>query len=95
MPHRDPAGRKGQLARAADSIPSNIAEGCGAASQRDFARYLDGAIKSSTEAERQLIAVQKRGWITKTQCDELIDEVTQIRKMIFSLRKRVLASLGN
>src|SRR6185369_5064521 len=66
MPYRDPAGRKGQLARAADSIPSNIAEGCGAASQRDFARFLDAAIKSSTETERQLLAVYKRGWLTKT-----------------------------
>ena len=95
MPHRDPAGRKGQLARAADSIPSNIAEGCGAASQRDFARYLDAAIKSSTETERQLLAVHKRGWITKAQCDDLIEEVTQIRKMIISLRKKILASLGD
>jgi len=95
MPYRDPAGRKGQLARAADSIPSNIAEGCGAASQRDFARFLDAAIKSSTETERQLLAVRKRGWLTKIQCDELVDEVTQIRKMIVSLRKKVLATFGS
>jgi four helix bundle protein len=93
MPHRDPAGRKGQLARAADSIPTNIAEGCGAASQRDFARYLDNAIKSTTETERHLITVGKRGWLTRAECDALVEEVVEIRRMIYALRKKVLADL--
>ena len=42
---------KSQLARSAESIPSNIAEGCGAATNREFSRFLDIAIKSTSELE--------------------------------------------
>lgn len=42
-----------QVIRAAESIVFNIAEGCGATSQREFARFLGISIKSSFELEAQ------------------------------------------
>lgn len=42
---------KAQLTAAADSIKDTIAEGCGAATKKDFARFLDMSIKSANEAE--------------------------------------------
>ena len=45
---------KSQLIRAADSIVSNIVEGCGAATRREFARYLDISIKSGAELDYRL-----------------------------------------
>ena len=42
---------RGQLARAADSIESNIVEGCGADTNKEFARFLDMSIKSANETE--------------------------------------------
>ena len=45
---------KAQMRRAADSIPSNIVEGCAAASRKEFARYLDISIKSASEIDYQL-----------------------------------------
>ena len=38
---------KSQLTRAADAIGASIAEGCGAASPKEFGRYLDISIKST------------------------------------------------
>jgi four helix bundle protein len=45
---------KAQITSAAESIVINIVEGCGTDSQREFARYLDIAIKSSKELEAEL-----------------------------------------
>ena len=54
FPRSGYADMKSQLTRAAESIPSNIVEGCAAASRREFARYLDISIKSTSEAEYRL-----------------------------------------
>ena len=42
------------MVRSAESIADNIAEGCGAATNAEFARYLDMTIKSSSELENQI-----------------------------------------
>jgi four helix bundle protein len=43
-----------QIVAAAESIPFNIAEGCGASSQKEFARFLEISIKSANELEAEL-----------------------------------------
>ena len=45
---------KAQLVSGTESIPTNIVEGCGASSRKEFARYLDISIKSTFEVEYQL-----------------------------------------
>ena len=82
---------KSQLGRAADSIATNIVEGCGAASQREFARYLDIAIKSANETEYHLIAAADRGAVDAGEATVLGAEVIEIRRMTYGLRKRILA----
>jgi len=94
LPKTCPAGRKAQLIESSESVPANIAEGCGAASQREFARFLDNAIKSSTETENHLIAIRDKQQAPKEECDSHIDEISQIRRMTYSLRKKVRANLG-
>ena len=42
---------KSQMVTSAESIVNTIVEGCGAATQREFARFLDISIKSATELE--------------------------------------------
>jgi len=46
---------------AAESVPFNIVEGCGGHSQKDFARFLDNSIKSSSELEYQLFLAKDYG----------------------------------
>ena len=60
FPRREYVSLRAQLSRAADSIPANIVEGCGAATQREFARYLDIAIKSASETHHHLLAAADR-----------------------------------
>jgi four helix bundle protein len=51
-------GLKDQIRRASVSIPSNIAEGSGRTSNKEFIRFLEIAISSSYELETQLILAQ-------------------------------------
>jgi four helix bundle protein len=81
---------KTQLTRAADSIASNMVEGCGAATQREFARYLDISIKSATETEHHLLVARDRGALPADRSQALSSEVIEIRRMSYSLRKKIL-----
>lgn len=73
-----------QINRCALSIPSNIAEGAGRNSDKDFARFLNISVGSSYELETQLILIEK---IFKLDTKELIVSVTEVQRMLFSLIK--------
>lgn len=83
---------KGQILRAADSVPTNIAEGCGADSKADFAKFLDSAIKSSNETESHLTTVRDLGLIAADTCRRLAAETIEIRKMTYVYRQKVIRS---
>ena len=83
---------KTQLLRASDSIVSNIVEGCGAASRREFARYLDISIKSASEVDYRLQLARDDGCLRYATWRDLADEVVRIRKMVFALRRTVLSA---
>jgi four helix bundle protein len=84
FPRRGFAELKSQLTRAADSIATNIVEGCGATSQRQFARFLAIAIKSASEAEHHLLTAYHRAGLSSEEHARLSEEVTRIRKMLFA-----------
>jgi four helix bundle protein len=84
------AGLRSQLTRAADSIAATIVEGCGAASARDFARFLDMSIKSASETEYHLISAHDRRLLNDKDWQQLSNEVIEIRRMTIVYRKRVL-----
>ena len=83
---------KSQILRATDSIVSNIVEGCGAATRKEFARYLDISIKSTSEVDYQLEFARDLGVITHDVWKPLAREVIEIRKMLSALRRSVLAA---
>ena len=55
FPHDERFGLTGQLRRAAASIPTNIAEGCGRDSERELARFMSIAAGYASEVEYQLL----------------------------------------
>ena len=83
---------RSQLTRAADAIAANIVEGCGAATNKEFARFLDISIKSDNELEYHLLESRDLELLDSTIWQGFNDETIEIRKMIFGYRKRVLAS---
>jgi len=81
---------RAQLTTAADSIADNIVEGCGASTNKDFARFLDMSIKSANETEYHLLKARDLGLIGQDEWQKLTAETVEIRKMIYVYRKKVL-----
>lgn len=79
-----------QIRRCAVSIPSNIAEGAGRNTNRDFNQFLGIATASSYELETQLIIAQRLEIITKEQIDNLIPELHSIQKRIYKFKQSLM-----
>lgn len=93
--HRADAGPlKTQISRSSESIPNNIVEGCFAATQKEFARFLDISIKSSGETEYQLQTARDRGLLGERNWRTLSEDTIEVRRMLVGLRKKVLRDLS-
>ncbi|HEY0055498.1 MAG TPA: four helix bundle protein [Pedobacter sp.] len=79
-----------QLNRCSCSIPSNIAEGSGKTTKLHFAQYLTTALTSSFEAETQLLICERRQYGQKEKLDKCLELISEIQRMIFSFREKVL-----
>lgn len=60
-----------QLKRAASSIPTNIAEGSGSSSKKDFSHYLAISIKSTYETVSLLHLALQQGYVSLQTRDKL------------------------
>ena len=76
-----------QMRRAAVSIPSNIAEGCARATDKEAIRFLDIAIGSLAELDTQLVISQELGLINDNPCE---DNINKISALIIGLKKYLL-----
>jgi four helix bundle protein len=82
----------GQLTRSAESIPFNIVEGCGATSQKEFARFLDISIKSTFELQYQLRLARDYELLSHREWNDLSRDDVDVRRMLCGLRRKVLAT---
>ena len=78
-----------QLRRAVVSIPTNIAEGQGRATRRDFANFLTIARSSVLEVETLLSVAQRRGYIGDEKVGAAFSMTTEVGKMLLALRSRI------
>jgi four helix bundle protein len=88
-------GLTSQMRRAAVSIPSNIAEGCGRDSQVELARFVHIAGGSASELEYQLILAHDLGYIGNENYPELNSEINEIKRMLNGFEKAVQANSKN
>lgn len=95
MPRTDYRGLQTQMTRAAESILFNIVEGCGCRSRREFARFLDISIKSTSELECQLELAKDYGALTTLDYQPLAAEVVHLRRMLCAFRAKVLTAAAS
>ena len=82
LPKEEQYGLINQIQRAAVSVPSNIAEGCGRKYKKELVRFLHFSIGSLCEVETQLYLIMDLEYANKEYVMKLINEVIEIRKMI-------------
>jgi four helix bundle protein len=87
------ASLKNQIFTAALSIPANIAEGRRKGSDKEFARYLGIAIGSASELESHLMFARDAHLIPETDFVSLVSQTIVVRKMLYSLSKRLSTPL--
>lgn len=76
-----------QIRRCAISIPSNIAEGAGRGSKKDFNHFLNIAAGSLYELETQLIISFDLDYISQENFDTMISDLNRVGRLINGLKK--------
>jgi four helix bundle protein len=67
------------------SVPTNIVEGSGQRSGADFARFLRFSLNSTSELEYHLIAARDLRAHREQQAAPVIDQVIEVRRMLYGL----------
>jgi four helix bundle protein len=85
FPSSETYGLSSQIRRAAVSIPSNIAEGQGRNSSKEFKQFLSVSLGSLAELETQLIIAKEINYLGKEELNPLLLALDHIRKMVRAL----------
>jgi len=89
FPREEIYGLTSQIRRSAVSIPSNIAEGQGRLSQREFKHFLSIARGSNSELQTQLEIARALGFGESTMIDEAEILSHEVGKMLFALLESI------
>lgn len=93
FPSEEQFGLRSQIRRAAVSIPSNIVEGCGRATDSEYLRFLDIAFGSLRELSYQLDLSRRLGFVTRENfenCHPTLVETDKVLAALIHARRRAL-----
>lgn len=82
FPKYEQYGLTSQLRRCSVSIPSNISEGAGRATNGQFRQFLEFSMGSINEAQTQIELARRFGYLNEGDNEHLLNEALQIYKMI-------------
>jgi four helix bundle protein len=85
FPKEELYGLRGQLRKAATSVPSNIAEGQGRRSDGAFAHHLSIAHGSLREVETQVLLAGRFGYLDQDQSKRLLEQAAEVGRLISGL----------
>ena len=89
FPIEEKFGMVSQMTRAAVSIPSNIAEGAGRNSDKDFAHFISIAIGSLYELNTQIVLSERLGYINQSQSQELQKKLDNLQRKSVSFKSKL------
>ena len=87
FPKEEKYGLTSQTRRSAVSVPSNIAEGAGRNSDKEFSHFLGISNGSSYELQTQLIISNKLNLLSDTTIKTLLYRIDEIQKMNYGFQK--------
>jgi len=88
-PREELFGLTSQMRRAAASIPTNIAEGCGRRSEADLARFMDMSRGSASELTYQMILSRDLEYLAHDVAEKVMVELDEIGRMITSYSRQL------
>jgi four helix bundle protein len=91
FPRQETYGLASQIRRAASSIPSNIAEGCGREGDPELARFCVIARGSASELEYQLLLARDLKLIQPVDYENLSAQTVEIKRMLTVLLQKLTA----
>lgn len=94
FPKSEVYGLTNQIRRAVVSVPSNISEGCGKRTDKDFVRYLYNALGSAKEVKCQLMIAVRLGFLDKNKSVLVIDMTDKVSGMLMKFIKYVCEEGG-
>ncbi|MCP4460770.1 MAG: four helix bundle protein [Cytophagales bacterium] len=89
FPDKEKFGLISQMRRCSVSIPSNIAEGAGRISDKEFNNFLSYSLGSAFELETRLLLSVRLEFVKEEKVRNILSELESICKMIHSLKKRI------
>ena len=87
FPKEEIYGLTSQIRRAVISISSNVAEGAGRPSEKDFARFVDIGMGSLNETESLLIVAHKLGFINSEAYVSTRSKTEELGRILNGLKK--------
>lgn len=91
FPKAEQYGLTSQVRRSSASIAANIAEGCGRTGAAELSRYLSVALGSASELEYHLLLARDLDILETSVFQRLDGEVTQVKRMLTSLIRKLKA----
>ena len=85
FPKHELYGITSQIRRAAVSIPSNIAEGYGRKTTKEYIQFLYVAYGSICELETQVLLSGDLGYFSRGESQKLQDRIAEVERMLKAL----------
>jgi len=90
FPKEEIYGLTSQLKRAAVSVPSNIAEGQGRKSTREFIHHLSIAYGSLMEVETQILIAVRLGYLSREDAVPISEQTSEVGRLINGLSNALI-----
>ena len=91
FPKEELFGLTSQIRRSCESIPANIAEGCGRSGSAELSRFLQIAMGSASELEYHLLLSHDLKLLSGLQYKHLSGELIEVKRMLTSLIQKLKA----
>lgn len=89
FPKEEIFGLTSQIRRSSVSIPSNIAEGSGRESDKDFLRFLNISTGSLFEMQTQLEIAKNIAYLNQEEFNNLYEDSREVERMLVAFIKKI------
>ncbi len=89
FPKEEIFGLTSQIRRCIISVPSNISEGCGRDSNKEYLRFLNVSISSLFEFQTQLEIAKNINYIKEKEYNNLYEDSRELERMLVSFINKI------